>query len=318
LAQDIVDLDTRFGIAGAARVVSGNNGLAKVVVSAPDSQGEIYLHGAHVTSWVRKSTADVLYVSPSSLWEDGGAIRGGVPVSFPWFADKANDPAAPAHGFVRTKAWQLDSIKIDGAAVTVSLFTESDEETRKWWPFDFRIVCRATFGIQLKIELTVTNPGTLPFSFEEALHAYFRVGNAETGFVRGLEATEFIDKTDQHTIKTQSGDLRIKSETDSVYLNTQHQLELFDPVLERRITIQKQNSYTTVVWNPWAEKSCLMGDLGADRWKDFVCLETSNVSPFAVKLNPGQQHTLAAVVEANLLAGSLLPNSAEAEPNKYL
>ena len=293
----ISDLDQRFGIAGAAKIVPGNGGLAKVAVSTPECTGEIYLHGAHVTSWIPTGTCEVLYVSPGSLWQDGRAIRGGVPVSFPWFADRAGDPAAPAHGFVRTKAWQIESIQKSGNNVIVSMFTESGDDTRKWWPSDFRLVLRATFGATLKIELTVSNSGASSFSFEEALHAYFLVGNAETAILRGLDATDYIDKTDDCTPKYQSGDLRLTAATDSVYLDTQQEIALCDPALNRRVTVQKGNSLTTVVWNPWAEKSASMPDLGPGQWKHFLCIETSNVEPYAVDLGPARQHTLTAVIK---------------------
>ena len=42
------------------------------------------------------------------------AIRGGIPVCFPWFRNKVDDPKAPSHGFVRTKAWKLDSVETTG------------------------------------------------------------------------------------------------------------------------------------------------------------------------------------------------------------
>jgi glucose-6-phosphate 1-epimerase len=296
----ISDLDKRFGIAGAVRIVPGNGGLSKVEASVPGGKGEMYLHGAHVTSWIPMGAAEVLYLSPNSIWKDGYAIRGGVPVSFPWFADRAGDPAAPAHGFVRTRAWQLQSIEKAGDDVIVSMSTESDEATQKWWPADFRIVCRATFGGKLKIELIVSNSGVSPLSFEEALHAYFQVENAETASVHGLNATDFIDKNDKHVVKRQNGDVRLTSATDSVYLNTQQELALFDPTLKRRISIRKENSLTTVVWNPWAEKSRAMSDLGPDRWKGFICIETSNVAPYSVKLDPGQQHSMAALIQVAL------------------
>ena len=129
--EAIANLDKTFGIAGAARVVPGNGGLTRVVASAPAATGEMYLHGGHVTSWRPNGAGEVLYLSPSSLWAEGHAIRGGVPVSFPWFADKTDDHTAPAHGFVRTKAWQLESIEMAGTNVTVSMSTESGEDTRK-------------------------------------------------------------------------------------------------------------------------------------------------------------------------------------------
>ena len=295
-SQALARLAEQFGVSGKAEVVAGNGGLAKVVVSTPEASGEMYLHGAHVTSWKPKDGGEVLYLSPHSLFEDGRAIRGGVPVCFPWFGDKADDPAAPAHGFVRTGEWQLEAIKAADADLVVSMSTQDDENTRKWWPFAFRLACRTTFGRGLKIELIVTNTGAQIFTFEEALHAYFAVGDAELASVRGLDATRYLDKTDSFKEKTQSGDVKFSGETDRVYLGTTNTLQLSDAAGKRGIRVVKQNSRTTVVWNPWVEKSAALKDLGANEWKNFVCIETTNVGPFAVKLEPGQSHTMAMIV----------------------
>ncbi len=299
-SQTTAALAQRFGIPGKAEVVAGNGGLAKVVISTPEASGEMYLHGAHVTSWKPKDRGEVLYLSPNSLFQDGRAIRGGVPVCFPWFGDKADDPSAPAHGFVRTKEWQLDGIEQDGASVVVSMSTQSDEDTRKWWPFDFRLVSRATFGEQLKLELIVTNTGATPFRFEEALHAYFAVGDTESAMVRGLDATHYLDKTDKFMEKTQSGDVRFAAETDRVYLDTTSELEVVDRAANRSINVEKQNSRTTVVWNPWSEKSAALKDLGAGEWKKFVCIETTNVGASAVKLAAGESQTMAMIARVRV------------------
>ena len=164
--------DRRFEIPGVAEIVTGNGGLPKVRVTTPEVVGEIYLHGAHVTSWKPAGREEVLFLSSQSRYEDGRAIRGGVPICFPWFGGKADDPQAPAHGFVRTKAWQLESIAQAGGGVTVSMFTESDEGTKKWWPAEFRLTHRVTFGSQLSLDLVATNTGAMPLRLEEALHAY--------------------------------------------------------------------------------------------------------------------------------------------------
>ncbi len=264
----------------------------------PSAQGEMYLHGGHVTSWIPSGAGEVLYCSPHSLWKDGKAIRGGVPICFPWFGDKADNSAAPAHGFVRTKAWELESIAAEDENVSVSMFTASGDDTRTWWPYDFRLVHRATFGTQLKLELVVSNTGATPFVIEEALHAYFRVGDVETAVVNGLDATGFIDKTDQHKRKNHNGPLRFSGETDSVFLNTRHPIDLTDTAQQRRVALTKQNSLTTVVWNPWAEKSRGMSDLGDGEWRKFVCIETSNVADYAVHLAPGQRHVMSVVMRA--------------------
>jgi glucose-6-phosphate 1-epimerase len=290
------ELNRRFSIPGAAMIAEGNGGLPVVQITTSAATGAIYLHGAHVTSWVPAGQQDVLYLSPRSLYQEGKAIRGGVPVCFPWFGDKKDDPHAPAHGFVRTKAWQLDSIEKSGEAVAVSMSTASDESTRSWWPYDFRLVHRVTFGAELLLELVMSNTGSETLHFEEALHAYSRVGDATQANVTGLDGVHYLDKTDAYRERVQEGGVVIRAETDRVYLDTAHELELNDPVLHRRTSISKENSRTTVVWNPWSEKAAAMGDLGADQWKSMLCIEVTNVGEYAVELQPGEEHTMRARV----------------------
>jgi glucose-6-phosphate 1-epimerase len=254
------------------------------------------LHGAHVTSWKPVGRQEVFFLSSQSRWEEGRAIRGGVPICFPWFGDKTADPKAAAHGFVRTKVWQLESIAQAEEAVTVSMFTGNDGDTSKWWPYEFRLVYRVTFGSELTLELEVSNTGGKSLRFEEALHAYHRVGNIEKVRLQGLDNVHYLDKTESNREKTQHGEIAIVSETDRVYLNTTDAIELRDPVLQRRTRVAKENSRTTVVWNPWAAKAHSLPDLPHDEWMQMICIETSNVSDCAVDLEPGQQHKMKALV----------------------
>ena len=292
--SSIADLDRRFGIPGVAQIVAGGGGWPKVQVSARAASGEVYLHGAHVTSWKPAGHDEVLFLSPNTIWQEGKAIRGGVPICFPWFGDKAGDPHAPAHGLVRTRNWQLESVEQQGDAAVISLSIEADDAMRQWWPDGFRAFYRVTFGTELVLELTTANPGPSPMRIEEALHAYYSVGDATRARVSGLDSTRYIDKTDGFREKLQTGDVTIASETDRVYLNTQKALELSDPVLQRRIRIEKRNSHTTVVWNPWKEKARELTDLGEDQWPQMLCIEVSNVGDSAVELGPGEQHTMTA------------------------
>jgi glucose-6-phosphate 1-epimerase len=292
----IAESDRRLEIPDVARIVAGNGGLPKVQVTSAKATGEIYLHGAHVTSWKPATKAELFFVSSQSRWEEGRAIRGGVPICFPWFGGKADDPKAPAHGFVRTKAWRLESILQAGGEVTVSMSTGSDGDTNRWWPAAFRLVYRATFGSELTLGLEVSNTGGTSLRFEEALHAYYRVADIKKVRVRGLDAVHYLDKTDSNREKTQDGQITIVSETDRVYLNTSGAIELDDPILGRRTRVTKENSRTTVVWNPWVEKAHALSDLGDDEWMKMICIETSNVSACSVNLEPGQQHKMTALV----------------------
>ena len=296
MADEIATRYREFEIPGTAQVVEGNGGLPKVRITTPDVIGEIYLHGAHITSWKPDGAEEVLFLSSQSLWEDGRAIRGGIPICFPWFGSKADDPKAPAHGFVRTKSWNLESISEIGNVVTVTMFTENDETTSKWWPAEFRLVYRATFGRELSVELVVLNTGSASLRFEEALHTYHRVGNINEVRLGGLDGIQYLDKTDSNRRKIQRGEIAITSETDRVYLDTGDAIGLNDPVLHRATRVMKENSRTTVIWNPWVDKTRQLSDLQENDWTQMLCIETSNVSDLAVNLAPRQQHTIKARV----------------------
>jgi glucose-6-phosphate 1-epimerase len=177
------------------------------------------------------------------------------------------------------------------------MFTESSNSTQKFWPYDFRLMHRVTFGSELLLELTAINAGSTAFTFEEALHAYYKVKDVTKSRVAGLSGVHYLDKTDKLRDKTQAGDVVIEAETDRVYLNTASPLELSDPVLQRRITVAKEKSRTTVVWNPWREKAAELKDLGADQWKAMLCIEVTNVGDYAVELPPGEKHTMRARVK---------------------
>jgi glucose-6-phosphate 1-epimerase len=291
--EDIDSLNRRCAIAGIAQVVPGNGGLPTVRVTTSLATADIYLHGAQVTAWKPAGAEEVIFVSDQSHWQDGKAIRGGVPICFPWFRAKTDDSHAPSHGVVRTKQWRLDSITLgtDGSVV-VLCSTESDASTRRWWPHEFRLTHRITVGSSLRMELTASNTGSTPLRFEEALHTYFRVGRVESVRVRGLDGVTFLDNADSNRARVQSGDVIFTSATDNAYLNTQAALELVDPVLGRTIRTEKQNSATTVVWNPWQQGAASLADLGDEEWRGMACVEASNILESAIYLNPGEEHTM--------------------------
>lgn len=300
---EIDELNASFAIHGVAEIATGLGNLPKVQIHTPAAQAEIYLHGAQITSWRPAGAHDVLFLSSQSHFEDGRAIRGGIPVCFPWFRAKADDPHAPMHGFVRTKTWQLDSIEQVQDAVVVSLSTESNDETRRWWPHEFRLVHRITVGAELKLELVMANTGATALHFEEALHTYHAVGDAEKIRVSGLDGIVFLDNTDANRQKTQSGDIVLTQPLDNAYLNTANPLELVDPVLQRRIQIVKENSLTTIVWNPWESGAKALADLGDDEWRQLACVEASNILGSAVNLAPGEEHTMAVTISSISVAG---------------
>ncbi len=295
-AIELQKLNDRFAIPGIAQLVIGGGGLPKVKIASAAASAEIYLHGAHLTSWSPAGAGEVLFLSDRAQFQDGKAIRGGVPICFPWFNAKAGDPKAPSHGFVRTRAWELESILHEGNSISVTLSTTSDQATRGLWPHDFHAEHRITVGSELRMDLTVTNTGSTSFPFEEALHTYYHVGDIRQVRLATLDGVAYLDNTQGNIEKVQHGDNLFTQRTDNAYVNTEADLILTDPSLSRRILIGKQNSRNTVVWNPWKELAGQMSDLGGERWDQFLCVEAANIRANAATLNPGERHTMTATI----------------------
>jgi len=150
-------------------------------------------------------------------------------------------------------------------------------------------------GRSLEMELEVTNRADASWTFEEALHTYLRVGDVREARIDGLDEVEYIDKTDSLKRKRQpAGGIRITGETDRIYVETRGTCTVHDPILGRTLTVEKENSGSTVVWNPWIAKARAMADFGDEEWPGMVCIETVNVGAGAIRLDPGQSHRMRA------------------------
>jgi len=279
-----------------ARLVDGINGLKVMEIINTQAEGSIYLQGAHVTHWKPTDAEPVLFVSRQSHFAAGKAIRGGVPLCFPWFANRTGHPESPAHGFVRTAEWVLSSVSSNDTGATTARFQFVDSDTtRALWQHAFRAEYRVTIGTKLEMAFEVENTGAEPLTYEAALHTYFRVSNAADVAISGLEGAEYIDKVDGFKRKHLStSPLQFTGETDLVFVNTTSTTRLIDPGMNRIIVVEKSGSNTTVVWNPWIAKAKAMADFGDDEWPGMACIETANSGENSITLAPGQKHTMTA------------------------
>ena len=150
------------------------------------------------------------------------------------------------------------------------------------------------FGAKLTMSLTVTNTDSTAFEFEEALHTYLSVGDSQRISIEGLDGARYFDKVAQQE-EQQSGAVAISDETDRVYYS-EGTVQVKDPAMARTITVAKEGSANTVVWNPWTEKSKAMDDFADDEWQSMVCVETANVLDNAVRLDAGESHTMTQIL----------------------
>jgi D-hexose-6-phosphate mutarotase len=288
----------QFEIPGKAAFVDHPGGLTALDIATPAATGRIFLHGAHIAAWQPAGAQPVLFMSGKSHFAPGKAIRGGVPLIFPWFGACAGDAKAPQHGFARTTTWAVDSVNASADEyITVTLRLDDSEQTRASWPYAFSARFRATFGKTLSMALEIENRSPAALQFEEALHTYLAVSHVENVAVLGLENTEYIDKVDALARKRPGADpLFLSGETDRVFVNTTATCTADDSEMGRRIVVEKSGSSSTVVWNPWAAKAKAMADFGDDEWPNMLCLETANAGENTVTLAPGATHTMTATI----------------------
>jgi len=232
-------------------------------------------------------------MSAFARFEPSVAIRGGVPIIFPWFGAGRSGQLDPAHGFARTRPWQLESHGTEGDEAVASFALNGAPAGDANFPYAFEARYEIRLGSILQLHLTVENTGASFFSFEEALHTYFRVGDVRQIRVEGLDGCSYLDQADPSglVVKQQTGDVTFTGETDRIYAS-RDQLRIVDPVLSRVVTIDKQHSASTVVWNPWIDKARRMSDFGDDEWPAMVCIEGGNLRDAAVELQPGQAHEM--------------------------
>jgi len=293
-------LNQQHGLPGHLHFGVGHGGLPCADVATPLATARIYLQGAHVAQWQpRGASAPVLWLSEDATFAAGKAIRGGVPVCWPWFGPHPHDASRPAHGIARTVEWHVAAARLlDDGRVSITFELPADRVASALWPHPFRLVMQATVGLSLELELATTNTGAAPFEFGEALHAYFQIGDIGTIHVDGLDGTAYVDKVDADQSKRQHGSVRFNGEVDRVYDDVASACVIVDPGLGRRITVAKQGSASTVVWSPGVAKAQRLGDLGAGRlgqggWREMVCVESANALARRITLAPGATHRLA-------------------------
>jgi len=274
--------------AGPGRVsfLDGQNELPAIEVTTAWSTAEIYLHGAHVTRFTKKDEPPLLFMSQFSRFEKGQPIRGGVPVIFPWFGQREG---MGQHGFARVKDWEFKEFApAPDGSVSMRFRLPDCPEASAFPPFttDYLVTVNRT----LRLELIVTNQSPdEELAFENCLHTYFEVGDATAISIAGLKGASYLDKTANFAQKTETADaIRIGSEVDRSYLNTSGVVEILDPVLGRKIRVEKSGSLSTVVWNPWIAKAQQMPDFGNEEYLRMVCVESGNVAANSLKLPPGQ------------------------------
>jgi D-hexose-6-phosphate mutarotase len=266
---------------------NGYGGLSYLELRFRGAEAHLYLYGAHVLHYQPANQAPVLWHSDKSWFEPGKPIRGGIPVCWPWFGAHPNDAQKPLHGIARLTEWEPVNSSATSEATTAILKLPASA-----YP-DASLQLTVKLSDCLSVTLTTINNRDTDLNFTEALHSYFAIQDIHAVTVTGLEGQRYIDKlSSDKSLQTQNGPISFSVETEQVYIDTPHTCTVNDIALKRSIHIRKENSLSTIIWNPWIEKSARMPDFGDREYLEMVCVETANCGSNAVTLPPGQTHAM--------------------------
>lgn len=285
----------KYKIPGRVAVAAGHGGLLKLGITTPFSTAEIYLHGAHVTHFQKHGEPPLLFLSRKSWFAPGQPIRGGVPICFPWFGNRAGEPS---HGFARIAEWQVvNTAAAPDGTVTLALALPPLPGREAWR--QLRTEFTLTVAGTLTLELAATNDACGDaLEVENCLHTYFHVGDIAKVGITGLQNTAYLDTAAgaNGARKMQSeAVLAIPGETNRTYLDTAAPVEIRDDRFKRTIRVEKFNSQSTVVWNPWTTQK-LPDDFDPAEHRQMVCVESGNVRQNKLSVGPGQSAQLKVVL----------------------
>lgn len=251
------------------------------LMHASGARASIDPQGAHVLSWSPAAGDERLFLSARSIFEDGVAIRGGVPMIFPQFAGEG---PLPKHGFARNRRWQL----IEQQAYQAHWQLQADAQTLAIWPH--RFICNLVVTLaerELLVELQIENVDTQPQTFTAALHTYFRVGEIADARIEGLQGLRYRDSTQgTREFDETSASLSISGEIDRIYFDTPTSLLLREK--QRALRVEQSGFIDTVVWNPGAERGAALADLEPEGYRRMLCIEAATVGR-PTTLEPGQR-----------------------------
>lgn len=263
--------------------------LPALFVEHPNFSAAISLFGAHLLYFKQTNCEPLIWLSEKARFDGSLPIRGGVPICFPWFGKQ---DSKPAHGFSRTRLWELQGYQFNGDKVEVILGSADDDASLALWPHKFESVIRFTLGAELKIEMETTNRDETAWEYSGALHTYLNVNDIEQVVVSGVGA-HYFDGTNGYELTQGDDPMSISSETIRVSLDPQAQIVVEDTGNHRSIFVENQGHNAAVIWNPWESTTSAMSDMADREYGTMLCVESTIYPTMPVSVAPGESHILA-------------------------
>ena len=278
--MDIEQLNIKYGITGQLKFVKGDGGFPFILIRNRSATALISLYAGQVLSFLPTGEGeDLLFLSQKAYYDAGKAIRGGIPICWPWFGSDPKGLGRPSHGFVRNGLWAVSGTQAASEFETkIKLRYLETKQSKSFWQQPFSLNLKFPSRNTLTPELTTRNTGDKIFSITQALHAYLNVGNINQMQILGLDGIKYTDNLNLWShAKTPNGCGHCYRGSRTHLHKRKKRVNYYDSVFNRQIRIASSSNKTAVVWNPWTTKSEKLPDLENDGYQRFICVETGNV-----------------------------------------
>jgi len=267
------------------------SGLDKIIIRNELAEAVIYMRGANLTHFKPRNEKPVIFGGEGCEMYPDKTLHAGIPLCWPWFGPHPSDKNKPQHGFARDREWEMkEAAQLPGGDTEIILELREDERTLALFDHPFELRLRFLIGKTLRIELETHNTDTVPFQFTQALHSYFSLSDIDNILIYGTEDTPFVDVADGRIKKQTSQPLKVDRVINRVYEPSDKQCRIIDSGFHRVITVSKEGSNATTIWNPGKENG--LHDLPGDLYRRFVCIESCNAGNDSITLGPGMSHRI--------------------------
>ncbi|MCP5076806.1 MAG: D-hexose-6-phosphate mutarotase [Psychromonas sp.] len=274
------------------------NNFEFLVIEHEKLSAAFTLHGGHLVHFQPTNQPAIIWLSKTALFTESKAIRGGVPICWPWFgaADPSLGENLPSHGFARTSKWSLGNIEESDSGVELELKLYSSEETLKLWPYQFELTLKASLTDQLKLELVTENKSDQALTYRSALHTYLNISTPQSVKVSGLNE-QFYNSLNNRVLETGDTTLLINQAIDSIYRKASGAILLNDEQFNRKLSICNTGNDSEVLWSPWTEGAKAFADMPDDGYQTMLCIESTITDKSGQQVASGETHSLTTLIK---------------------
>lgn len=285
-------LNNRFGLDNRLQFSEGFSGLAKAELSYKEARLELYLQGAHVTRYQPIANHEVLWMSDTAVYATGKALRGGIPLCWPWFGPHPENPQRPQHGYARTASFTVLSTSANAESTSIILALDPAAAPYPEWQDRARLEVEIRLSDSLWMEMRTLNSSDTALTVSNALHTYFSISGRNRVTLPGVTGLTYLDKPQRYKRLEQTDAITISGEVDRVYLAPPLEIELLDSVRQTKTSISTWGNHNLVVWNPGGSNAKTMADFDDRGFDKMLCIEPANALDQSIRVNPGECHRL--------------------------